>query len=209
MTLLKIVFVLLILVPIALIMMYIVNNLLDEAKNAKSDTIDIEEVREAKRKKKKKAKRTAAERPRARVKTSGTGGGETKKPAKKTAKKSSRRASAEPAGASRQSSARPKRQQNARPQRQQSAASQPRRASDVPSMSTVTDKNQSYIEEYNRRRAELESKSRTAGRRNTMEEFDLLYGNSSSGKKSSGKKSSGKKTSKRTGKSKNRKGTRK
>ena len=71
-------------------------------------------------------------------------------------------------------------------------------------MSTVTDKNKSYIEEYNRRRAELESNSRTAGRRNTMEEFDLLYGNSSSGKKSSAKK-----TSKRTGKSKKRKGTRK
>ena len=182
MSLLKLVFVLLILIPVALVMMYIVNNLLDEAKRAKTDTIDLDEVREVKRKNKKKAKRKASAKPRAKKEKTAAAASGTGRPAKKTARKSS----SKPARKSSSKPAQPRRQQSARPQQ---------RRAEMPPMEPVKDKSQSYIEEYNRKRSELESNSRRAGKRNTMEEFDLLYGGSSSGKSSSGRSSSGKRSS--------------
>ena len=59
MTLLKLLFVLLILLPIAFFMMYILDNLLKDAKRAKSNTIDIHDAQDAKRRARNKKKREA------------------------------------------------------------------------------------------------------------------------------------------------------
>ena len=77
------------------------------------------------------------------------------------------------------------------------------RPAEPPMTAGVRDHSQDYLNEYNRRRAEIERGSRQSGRRNTMEEFDLLYGGDASKPKST-RKTSSKGKSKRTAKSKKR-----
>ena len=188
MTLLKLLFVLLILIPIALIMYFIIDNLLNDAQHAKKDSVDYDAIdRERTKRKKKKRSERAAEK-----KTE-------KAPKKKTAKRP--KAPSRPAAFSETPSQRPARKK-AKTTRKAQTRPKPRPA-EPPMTAGVTDHSQDYLNEYNRRRAEIERGSRQAGRRNTLDEFDFLYGGDSS-KSRTTRKSSGKGKSKKTTKSKKR-----
>lgn len=167
MTLLKLLFVLLILLPIAFFMMYILDNLLKDAKRAKSNTIDIHDAQDAKRRARNKKKREALLRS---VKESAKRREEQpaeKKPAKKKKWRTAKNGR-EPQRAKRSSAPQD------RPSQSGSAGRS--RPSAPPVSPPLQDNSRAYIEEYKRRREELENRSRQAGKRNTLDEFDLMYG---------------------------------
>ena len=177
MTLLKLLFVILILIPIAFIMMFIIDNL---AKEASDDTIDINEAHEKKRREEKKKKRkemiqSAKNTARNTAKTAQQTAQKTaQKTAKKTVRKKKRRSS----------QGRPQRQATERPAAQRPAG-RPYTGDDAPNMIPVQDNSKAYIEEYKKRREELERRSRYSdnperpvypARKPSLKGFDTLYG---------------------------------
>ena len=196
MTLLKILFVLLILIPIAIIMMYIIDNLSKEAKRAKDNTVDFEEVRRSRSRTAKPALKDLL-------------GNAAKNKSKGKAKK--KQASEPVKKRSKPTSGRQKTKR-----REPAAARQPSgRPAPKPISPPLQDNSRQYIEEYNRKRAEIENNSRHAGRRYASSEFDMLYGdgagrsdktnvpNKSSNKpsKKHSRTNTGKKSGRRRGKS--------
>lgn len=201
MSILKFLFVLLILIPIAILLFYFVDNLLNVAKQAKTNAIDFEAARAAKRKAGKKEKRAASKK-------------SVRQPKEKKAKTA--RSKAEPKTRSgrlvTETTARPGSRQASKPAKKTKRKRTKTQARPVaeqrsapPSYESTHDHSRSYIEEYNKRRAEIENNSRQAGRGNTAEKFDLLYGDGSTDKQPSSKQTATKKPTDKKPKSRKKK----
>ena len=162
MTLLKLLFVILIILPIAFVMMFMIDNL---SKDASDNTIDIDEMQEEKRRADKRKKRQEMIR---------SVGGTAKKTAQETARKTAKK------------TARKKKRRSAagHPASQKAASRQYASSHSEPANVPVQDNSRAYIEEYKRRREELENKSRYSnsakpayqGRKPSLKGFDTLYG---------------------------------